>query len=83
MSIGILNEIKVTMISQLSIQKSIKEIIKMKFMKSVIDEMKIVTWPTKTKLTKDVITVIQSTLLFAAFFWVADLAINAIMQMFV
>ncbi|HCM89278.1 MULTISPECIES: preprotein translocase subunit SecE [Vagococcus] len=55
----------------------------MKFMKSVIDEMKIVTWPTKTKLTKDVITVIQSTLLFAAFFWVADLAINAIMQMFV
>ncbi|MGX7024092.1 preprotein translocase subunit SecE [Vagococcus hydrophili] len=55
----------------------------MKFLKSVIDEMKIVTWPTKTKLTKDVITVLQSTLLFAAFFWAADTVIGAIMQMFV
>ena len=33
----------------------------MKFLKSVKDEMKIVTWPSSQKLTKDVITVIQST----------------------
>ena len=55
----------------------------MKFLKSVVEEMKIVTWPSKTKLTKDVITVIQSTLLFAAFFWVADFAIDVIMKSFI
>lgn len=55
----------------------------MKFLKSVVEEMKIVTWPSKQKLTKDVITVIQSTILFAAFFWVVDFAIDIIMKSFV
>ncbi|MEG0286990.1 MULTISPECIES: preprotein translocase subunit SecE [Vagococcus] len=55
----------------------------MKFLKGVAEEMKIVTWPAKPKLRKDVITVIQSTLLFAAFFWVADFAIDAIMKAFI
>ncbi|MDG0043217.1 preprotein translocase subunit SecE [Vagococcus fluvialis] len=55
----------------------------MKFLKGVAEEMKIVTWPTKSKLTKDVITVIQSTLLFAAFFWVADFVIDVIMKSFI
>ncbi|MEG0256356.1 MAG: preprotein translocase subunit SecE [Vagococcus sp.] len=54
----------------------------MKFFKSVIDEMKVVTWPAKDKLTKDVITVIQSTLLFAVFFAISDFAIDAIMKFF-
>ncbi|MBO0476422.1 preprotein translocase subunit SecE [Vagococcus sp. DIV0080] len=55
----------------------------MKFLKGVAEEMKIVTWPAKPKLRKDVITVLQSTLLFAAFFFVADQVINFIMQSFV
>ncbi|MGO3731747.1 MAG: preprotein translocase subunit SecE [Vagococcus sp.] len=55
----------------------------MKFLKSVKEEMKIVTWPTKQKLGKDVVTVIQSTLLFAAFFAVADFGIDKIMKIFI
>ena len=55
----------------------------MKFLKSVVEEMKIVTWPSKKKLTKDVITAIQSTVLFAALSWVADFAIDIIMKSFV
>ena len=44
----------------------------MKFFKSVIEEMKLVTWPSRKKLVKDVITVIQSTILFALFFAAVD-----------
>ena len=55
----------------------------MKFLKSVAEEMKIVTWPAKQKLTKDVITVIQSTLLFAVFFWAVDFVIDFIMKSFI
>lgn len=54
----------------------------MKFLKSVVDEMKVVTWPAKDKLSKDVVTVVQSTLLFAAFFAISDFAIDAIMKFF-
>ncbi len=54
----------------------------MKFLKSVKVEMTEVTWPKKEKLTKDVITVIQSTLLFAAFFALSDFGIEFIMNLF-
>jgi len=50
----------------------------MKFLKSVVEEMKLVTWPTRKKLVKDVITVIQSTVLFALFFAVVDFALAKI-----
>ncbi|MFC6348539.1 preprotein translocase subunit SecE [Vagococcus carniphilus] len=55
----------------------------MKFLKSVKVEMQEVTWPSKAKLSKDVVTVIQSTLLFAAFFAVSDFAIDFVMKLFV
>ncbi|WP_326717493.1 preprotein translocase subunit SecE [Vagococcus jeotgali] len=44
----------------------------MKFFKSVAQEMKLVTWPTRKKLVKDVITVIQTTILYAIFFAIVD-----------
>ncbi|MGY3765663.1 preprotein translocase subunit SecE [Vagococcus vulneris] len=55
----------------------------MKFLKSVIEEMKVVTWPTKFKLTKDVITVIQSTILFALFFAVVDFGLDKLLKLFI
>ncbi|CAM3320601.1 preprotein translocase subunit SecE [Vagococcus sp. PNs007] len=55
----------------------------MKFLKSVREEMKIVTWPSKKQLKKDVSTVIQTTLLFALFFGVVDYGINLIIKLFV
>ncbi|MBP1040438.1 preprotein translocase subunit SecE [Vagococcus sp. BWB3-3] len=54
-----------------------------KFLASVRDEMKVVTWPTGKQLRKDVSTVIQTTILFAIFFAVVDLGIKAIINLFV
>lgn len=54
-----------------------------KFIGSVREEMKIVTWPTNTQLRKDVSTVIQTTILFAIFFGAVDVVINAAIKLFV
>ena len=40
----------------------------MKFFRSVADEMKQVTWPTKKQLRKDTLVVIETSILFAVFF---------------
>ena len=37
----------------------------MKFFRSVADEMKQVTWPTKKQLRKDTLVVIETSILFA------------------
>lgn len=47
----------------------------MKFLKSVADEMKLVTWPTGKALTKDTSTVVVTVLLFAAFFAIVDFGV--------
>ncbi|MDE1548569.1 preprotein translocase subunit SecE [Jeotgalibaca caeni] len=47
----------------------------MKFLKSVKEEMKLVTWPTGKALSKDTTTVVGTVLLFAAFFAVVDFGI--------
>lgn len=47
----------------------------MKFLKSVRDEMKLVTWPTGKDITRDTSTVVVTVLLFAAFFAVVDYGI--------
>lgn len=49
----------------------------MKFIKSVFEEMKNVTWPTKTQLRKDTLVVIETSLIFAAMFYIMDTAIQA------
>jgi len=55
----------------------------MKFLKSVIDEMKKVSWPLKAELRKDTLVVLETTIIFALLFWAFDslirLGINAIM----
>ncbi|MGY3749737.1 preprotein translocase subunit SecE [Vagococcus acidifermentans] len=52
------------------------------FFASVKNEMKIVTWPSKQKLRKDFVTVVQSTLIFAAFFAIVDNAISFVLKLF-
>ncbi|RSU08712.1 preprotein translocase subunit SecE [Vagococcus entomophilus] len=52
------------------------------FIKSVNEEMKIVTWPSKKQLRKDVVVVIETTIIFAAFFAVADFAIKQALNLF-
>ena len=42
----------------------------MKFFRSVADEMKQVTWPTKKQLRKDTLVVIETSILFAALFFI-------------
>lgn len=48
----------------------------MKFLASVKDEMKKVTWPTGKKLRKDVIVVIETSLIFAVLFYLMDTGIQ-------
>lgn len=48
----------------------------MKFLRSVVDEMKKVTWPTGKQLRRDTLIVVQTSLMFAAFFYVVDTLIN-------
>jgi preprotein translocase subunit SecE len=49
----------------------------MKFIKSVIEEMKKVSWPSKKQLRKDTLVVIEMSVIFAVLFWIFDKAIGA------
>lgn len=51
-----------------------------RFIASVFEEMKIVTWPTKKQLGKDFLTVIQTTIIFAIYFGVIDFAITKLLN---
>jgi len=53
-----------------------------RFLVSVREEMKVVTWPTKVQLRKDIIVVIETTLMFAAYFAVVDFAIKNVLKLF-
>ncbi|MGX7329884.1 preprotein translocase subunit SecE [Enterococcus bulliens] len=48
----------------------------MKFIRSVIHEMKNVTWPSGKQLRKDTIVVIETSLIFAVLFFLMDTAIQ-------
>ncbi|WP_086312065.1 preprotein translocase, SecE subunit [Enterococcus sp. 7F3_DIV0205] len=48
----------------------------MKFLRSVKDEMKQVTWPSKKQLRKDTLVVIETSIIFAALFFVMDTVIQ-------
>jgi len=49
----------------------------MKFLKSVIAEMKKVSWPTKIQLRKDTIIVFEMSIIFAVLFFIFDTAIKS------
>lgn len=53
----------------------------MKFLKSVKDEMKLVTWPTGKQLSTDSSTVMITVVLFAIFFAVVDFGIVELMDL--
>ncbi|MBO0440555.1 preprotein translocase, SecE subunit [Enterococcus sp. DIV0212c] len=48
----------------------------MKFLRSVVDEMKQVTWPSKKQLRKDTLVVIETSIIFAVLFFVMDTVIQ-------
>lgn len=48
----------------------------MKFLRSVKHEMKQVTWPSKKQLRKDTLVVIETSIIFAALFFVMDTVIQ-------
>lgn len=48
----------------------------MKFLRSVVDEMKKVTWPTGKQLRRDTLIVIETSLIFALFFYIVDALIS-------
>jgi len=50
----------------------------MKFIASVKDEMKKVTWPSGKQLRRDVIVVIETSLIFAALFYLMDTGIQTV-----
>lgn len=50
----------------------------MKFLRSVVDEMKKVTWPSKKQLRKDTLVVIETSVIFAVLFFVMDTAIQTV-----
>ena len=53
----------------------------MKFIKSVIDEMKRVTWPTKQQLRKDTIVVIETSIIFTVMLFVMDTVIQNLLAL--
>ncbi|MGP6140755.1 MULTISPECIES: preprotein translocase subunit SecE [unclassified Jeotgalibaca] len=53
----------------------------MNFLKSVRDEMKLVTWPSGKELSKYTNTVIVTVLLFAAFFAVVDFGVVELLDL--
>jgi preprotein translocase subunit SecE len=55
----------------------------MKFLKSVVNEMKLVTWPTAKETRRDTTTVIVTSILFAIYFALADWAITALLTKFI
>ncbi|KRN29196.1 hypothetical protein IV38_GL000076 [Lactobacillus selangorensis] len=55
----------------------------MKFLKSVVEEMKLVTWPTFKENRRDTWTVIVTSVLFAAFFAVIDWVIEQLLKLFI
>lgn len=50
----------------------------MKFIRSTIEEMKKVTWPTGKQLRKDTIVVIETSLIFALLFFLMDSGIQSL-----
>ena len=54
-----------------------------KFLKSVVEEMKIVTWPNAKQTRKDTSTVVMTSVLYAIFFGVVDLAILKLLELFI
>lgn len=50
----------------------------MKFIKSVKDEMKQVTWSSKKQLRKDTLVVIETSIIFGLMFFVMDTAIQSL-----
>jgi preprotein translocase subunit SecE len=50
----------------------------MKFFRSVADEMKKVSWPSKKQLRKDTLIVIETSVLFALLFFVMDTVIQTV-----
>ncbi|MDH6363532.1 preprotein translocase subunit SecE [Enterococcus sp. PF1-24] len=55
----------------------------MKFLRSVVDEMKKVTWPNGKKLRRDTLTVVQTSIIFGVFFFVVDSVITFALSSFV
>lgn len=53
----------------------------MKFLKSVKDEMKLVTWPTSKQLSADSSTVMVTVVLFAIFFAVVDFGVVELLDL--
>lgn len=54
---------------------------KVGFLKSVIQEMKLVTWPKKKQLRKDTIVVLETSILFAIFFGIVDFILVHALQL--
>ncbi|NLI68803.1 MAG: preprotein translocase subunit SecE [Bacilli bacterium] len=52
------------------------------FLKNVAREMRKVTWPNRKELVNYTITVVVTVLFFAAFFFVVDLGISSILNLF-
>lgn len=51
------------------------------FFRSVVQEMKLVTWPTPRQWRKDVITVIEMAIIFIIFFAISDWALTALLNL--
>lgn len=54
-----------------------------KFFKSVINEMKLVSWPSGKQWRKDVLIVIEMALLFVLFFAVSDVVLSYLIGLLV
>ncbi|MDT2596240.1 preprotein translocase subunit SecE [Enterococcus dongliensis] len=55
----------------------------MSFLRSVKEEMKLVTWPSKKQLRHDSLVVIETSIIFALMFFIMDTAIQALINLII
>jgi preprotein translocase subunit SecE len=55
----------------------------MKFIKSVVNEMKLVTWPTGKETRRDTSTVVLTSILFAIYFAAVDWVLVSLLDKFI
>lgn len=55
----------------------------MNFLRSVREEMKLVSWPSKKQLRHDSLVVIETAIIFALMFFIMDTAIQALINLII
>ena len=63
--------------------RGLGDVYKRQFLRSVKEEMKLVSWPSKKQLRHDSLVVIETAIIFALMFFIMDTAIQAVINLII